>query len=489
MPSSAPSSSHTNNPEPASNRRPKKPSNKGVSITTVRLPEFGDAASIPEIPVSEYRSRLLATVRRMKTARLDILVVYADREHSANLKYLTGCDPRFEEAMLLLDVKGQRLLVVGNECLGYLPDKAINLQIELFQFFSLLGQPRDASRPLKTLLGAFGVGWGKRVGCVGWKYYDKRMTDSPALAIELPAFLVDALRELIGRKGLVVNATALFMDADKGMRLECSAAQLAHFEYAAVKASQSVLRAIRNLAPGASEKGIASSFDSGGLTLSCHPMVSFGEKARRGLSSPSDRPAKIGDAFTLAFGVEGSLTSRAGILAQSAEDLPKPLRDFYPAFCKNYFEVLSTWYQSLRVGALAGDIFQAVERVRNPRLFDFALNPGHYIHLDEWVHSPFEKQSRVRLRSGMALQADIIPVSKGPFCAMNGEDGVALADAALQKRLRADYPEVWERIQKRKTFMRETLGIRLHETVLPLSNTAGWVPQYGFSPDQILVRG
>lgn len=128
------------------------------------------------------------------------------------------------------------------------------------------------------------------------------------------------------------------------------------------------------------------------------------------------------------------------------------------------------------MGATAGAVVQAVERVRNPEIFALALNPGHYIHLDEWIHSPFEPRSRIRLKSGMALQADLIPVSRGPFCAMNGEDGVALADAPLQEKLRANYPGAWERIRVRRAFMRETPGIRLHDSVLPLSNTAGWIP-------------
>jgi hypothetical protein len=61
-------------------------------------------------------------------------VVYADREHCANLLHLTGFDPRFEEALLLLSADGRRKLLVGNECLGYLPDaEALGLEVELFQ--------------------------------------------------------------------------------------------------------------------------------------------------------------------------------------------------------------------------------------------------------------------------------------------------------------------------------------------------------------------
>ena len=35
----------------------------------------------------------------MAEQRLDALVVYADREHFANLLWLTNYDPRFEEAV------------------------------------------------------------------------------------------------------------------------------------------------------------------------------------------------------------------------------------------------------------------------------------------------------------------------------------------------------------------------------------------------------
>ncbi len=50
----------------------------------------------------------------------DILVVYADREHSANMAYLTGFEPRFEEAVLVVAVHSAEppLILAGNECRG-----------------------------------------------------------------------------------------------------------------------------------------------------------------------------------------------------------------------------------------------------------------------------------------------------------------------------------------------------------------------------------
>ena len=55
----------------------------------------------------------------MEERKLTHLVVYGDREHFANIAYLTGFDPRFEEALLIFPSSGTPLLVVGNECEAY----------------------------------------------------------------------------------------------------------------------------------------------------------------------------------------------------------------------------------------------------------------------------------------------------------------------------------------------------------------------------------
>jgi len=460
-----------------------------IALTQVDLPDFGRATALPEISAAEYELRLGQTVERMRREQIDVLVVYADREHSANLNFLLGFDPRFEEALLLIDTKGHRLLLVGNECLGYLPDAVRRCQVELFQEFSLMGQPRDGSAPLKKLLADFGIGAGVSVGCAGWKFFGGPNIDHPRTAIEIPSFIVDALRALVGDPLKVVNANAVFMSDEDGLRLVNSVDQIARMEYAAAYVSTSIRNALASLREGIAEKAVARNYDSGGLPLSCHPMVSFGDKARRGLSSPSDRTAKRGDAFTLAFGAEGALSCRAGVIAAGPEELGAELRDFYPRFVANYFEVIVAWYEAVKVGAVAGDVFAAVEAARNPKLFSFALNPGHYLHLDEWVHSPFAKNSRVKLRSGMALQSDIIPVSAGPFCCSNAEDGIALADEKLRAELASRHPECWQRITGRRKFMREALGIKLHDSVLPLSNTPAWLTPYALSQEQVLIVG
>jgi len=457
-------------------------------LSRITLPDIAAPTFEPAVPLSEYIARIAAVVERMAVENIDYLFVYGDREHAANLCYLTGFDPRFEEGALLLSHDGRSKLLVGNECLGYLPDEALGIEVELFQEFSLLGQPRDSARSLRAILTDFGIGAGATVGCVGWKYYEGDAVEGGSTALEIPAYIVDLLRDLTGGVKNVVNVTPWFMNPRDGLRITNTAAQIARFEFAATHASQSTLTMLRHIEVGKRERDLAQYLDSAGITLSCHTMISFGEKAKRGLSSPSDNRAALGDIYTMALGVQGSLVSRAGAVAHTAQDLPEEIRDFYQRFLANYFDVVATWYRSIKVGAIAGDVVNAVEAKRDSTLYKFALNPGHYIHLDEWVHSPFTAGSDVELRSGMALQMDIIPISQGPFCYANMEDGVVLADAELRADLAAAYPEMWARIEQRRSFMRDVIGIAIDDSVLPLCNTAGWYAPYILDIEQALVN-
>ncbi|MGA2258616.1 MAG: hypothetical protein ABSG53_28455 [Thermoguttaceae bacterium] len=459
-----------------------------IELATIDVPEFGAAPFCPEIPAGLYESRLKAACGRLRQAGLDCSVVYADREHFANLSYLTGFDPRFEEALLLLDVVGRRMLVVGNECMGFLPDPQLGCEVVLFQEFSLLGQPRGDSRPLCDILASFGIKKGSRVGCVGWKYFDGALIAGGPQACDLPAYVVDLLRDVTGDPRNVVNATAIFMNPADGLRTTCEPVQIAQFEVASAFTSEGVRAVLQHLREGVEEESLEHLLHFAGLPLSCHRMIGFGAKARRGLASPSPNRAHLGNPFTVGFGLVGALTCRAGCIASGPADLPAGDRQFFADLAADYFDVVCTWYEQVRVGALGSEVFSAVEGKRDPRLYRFAVNPGHLLHLDEWLHSPFAAHSPCRLRSGMAIQMDIIPVSTGPFFCINAEDGIVLADEHLRRALAEEFPACWQRIEARRLFMRQTVGIELHESVLPLSNIPAWLPPYAMSLEKAFVK-
>src|SRR5260370_29891384 len=104
--------------------------------------EFGMPREEPTIPAATYEARIAAVRQRASDAGYDVLMVYADREHFANLAYLTGFDPRFEETLLILTQDQTLTLLVGNEDMPYTAISPIDLRPVLFQPFTFLSQPR-----------------------------------------------------------------------------------------------------------------------------------------------------------------------------------------------------------------------------------------------------------------------------------------------------------------------------------------------------------
>ncbi len=462
-----------------------------AELAEIELPDFGLPTVEPTIPADTYRQRLAALRARARDAGYEVIVVYADREHFANLTFLTGYDPRFEEALLIVSVTDDAhkpTLLVGNEGWGYTSISPIkdDLEIVLFQSFSLLGQDRSRSRPLAEILRAAGVRSGVRVGVAGWKHFNAHETDAPTLWLDLPAYLADTLRALAGDIAHVTNANALLMDASTGLRAINDVDQLARFEFAATYASQAVRDAIFSLRPGLTEFEAVQAMRVNGLPLSCHLMLSAGPRAFMGLPSPSLRRIERGDPFTVAYGVWGALTCRAGFVVADAAELPAAIRDYVPRLVAPYFAAVSAWYEHVGLGVTGGELYQIIhDRLGDP-VFGVSLNPGHLIHLDEWVHSPIYAGSTEQLQSGMALQVDVIPATGTPYFTTNIEDGIALADEALRTEFARRYPEAWGRIQARRDFMEQALGIRLKPEVLPFSNLPAYLPPYLLSPGRAL---
>jgi hypothetical protein len=87
----------------------------------------------------------------------------------------------------------------------------------------------------------------------------------------------------------------------------------------------------------------------------------------------------------------------------------------------------------------------------------------------------------------MAFQVDVIPATGTAYFTSNIEDGIALADEDLRAAFAARHPAAWQRIQARRRFMSEALGIRLKPEVLPFSNIPAYLPPFLLSPDRAMV--
>jgi hypothetical protein len=450
-----------------------------VELGTARRPRFGVPEERPAISGAEHDSRM---DRLQEMVGGDWIVVYGDREHFANLAFLCGFDPRFEEALLLLG--RSRTLVVGLEGEAYAARLDAELDIVVCPSLSLMGQERAGGPTLEQVLRAAGLSAGASVAMVGWKAFEEREWALPSPAIAAPAFLVDLLRHMAG-PGLVTDATAALTSPTRGLRARNSALQIAAFEWAATRASEAVDAIVSAAIPGTTEQDAVAAMRYSGEPQSVHPMFASGPDVAVGLRSPTARRLQAGDAATTAIGLWGGLTCRAGLVSDGAG----PGDDgFLRQLALPYWNAVATWYETLALGVSGGAIHEAVIESLAGADFGPALNPGHLIHLDEWVHSPVRPGSRDPLVSGMALQCDIIPTANRAGRAANCEDGVALADAPLRSQLARDHPDVWARISARRDFMARQLGLRLADEVLPLSNTPACYRPFWLLEDRVIVR-
>ena len=460
----------------------------GARLKTVRLPEFGMPQDCPELPAGVYRRQLNRLRARLRESALDVLVVYGDREHCANLAWLTGFDPRFEEALLVLPANGDPILFTGLENQGPAKATPLDLDVRLYRPFGLMGQDRAGTPELEAMLSAACIAPGLMIGIAGWKYFGPTEASQPEGWIEIPAFLVDAIRNIAGAKGKVVNAGALFMHPEEGLRASIEIDELARFEFAACHVSEAVKRVTRNTRPGMREFEAAAQMRPIGLPLSCHAMFSSGPRAWLGLPSPTSKVIERGEAVTTAYGVHGALSCRAGWLAEGPEELPEAVRDYVDRLVVPYFEAVADWLEAVGIGVGGATLFELVMRRIGDPFFGVTLNPGHLIHLDEWMHSPIAAGSTARLRSGMALQVDIIPATGGPYFTSNMEDGIALLDDTGRSEFKEKYPDAFARIEARRAFMADGLGIRLKPEVLPFSNLASFLAPFWLSPALAMTR-
>jgi hypothetical protein len=219
-----------------------------------------------------------------------------------------------------------------------------------------------------------------------------------------------------------------------------------------------------------------------GEVLSAHVMLASGDSSHPviGLRSPGSRIANRGDGVTAGIGFWGGLSARAGLIADHDE-----------AFLETaaaYFNGLIAWYEAADIGATGGAVFDAVGAALARGGLRSALNPGHLTGHDEWIHTPIRPGSDEGIASGMPFQVDIIPTPMRAGWALNCEDGVVFADAGLRAELKARHPTVAKRIEARRRFVHDELGVSIKDSILPLSSTPLCLPPFWLAAGRLLAR-
>ena len=454
-----------------------------IVYTEVKAPAGHDCKTPVDLNVQTMREHLDNTLRKMHEMGLDTLVIYADREHGANFAYLTGFEPRFEEALLVLHVDGTAFYLLGNENLKMAQFSFLSGEVIHTPHFSLPYQPMETQSTLKELIRSAGLDGKGNVGLIGWKYFTGSLEENEKM-YDIPSFIVDAIRANVPEEKLF-NSSGIFLNAETGLRNIVNANELAHFEFGAAVASNAVLEAMNGIEIGKTEMEVAGLMKNNGQPITVTTICASGERFTNAVVFPRAKKIRMGDKFSLTMGLRGGLTSRAGYVASDRKDLPIEVRDYVEKVSIPYYRATVTWLSMIEIGRPCGEIYSSIEEILPKEQYHWTLNPGHYTSAEEWSSSPFYPGSEVRLRSGMMLQLDIIPSVPG-YGGVSAEDGIAIADETLRARLAEDYPETWSRIIERRKYMKNELGINLSEDVLPMSDTLGYLRPLLLAKDRAL---
>lgn len=455
-----------------------------LSYTHVKSLDVDYPRDISSLPKEEYSNRLKSMLNIMEKKGLDAAVIYADKEHFHNFKYFIGFDPRFEESLLVIHRNGKVYVALGNECFGQAERATIPVTAVLCQVFSLPNQPMEEFISMDVVLKCCGLTLGMSIALIDWKLFTDMFGDSQTTVSSMPSYIADAVTRVCGER--MVNGTSLLIDPNEGLRIINSAHSVTEFEHNATIASQSVKDMMQYARPGISERELALQIRTYGQPIICHPSVKSGENARKSLISPTERIMQIGDEISLTLGMEGGLSSRKGYLAFGPDDLKTDGLEYLENVVKPYMATVFNWYQMIRIGVSFGEIYGMVEESLPKSIHKWFLNPGHYIASEEWLSSPFYKNSSIKVHSGMLLQMDIIP-SNSVYSSPKCEDGICVADKQLREQIELLYPKTFERFMKRRDFMQNELGLYLAPEVLPMSNLAGEFRPYFLRYDKAIT--
>src|SRR5438477_4769734 len=219
-----------------------------VRLHDTAIPDFGVPIELPQIPPATYEERCRIAYKRAGTRWL---VIYADREHFANIMFLTGFDPRFEEALLVLGPGDRRVIIAGNECVDYASIARLpNVEIVLAQSFGLMGQDRSRAPNLCDVLHGLGLTAGDSIALAGWKYLEPIEWSGTLPTFFAPAFIADVLRKIAGDATAVSDATKVLIDPSEGLRAIVDVDQIAVHEWAGARASAALWRILSRVKEG-----------------------------------------------------------------------------------------------------------------------------------------------------------------------------------------------------------------------------------------------
>ncbi|MEK6190501.1 MAG: M24 family metallopeptidase [Carnobacterium alterfunditum] len=443
-----------------------------INLSNVALPTIHcdpKSVTLTDETMNSRKKRFLA---QMHHHSIDTAIVYADREHGANFEYFTGFIPRFEEACLVIHANGESHLLLGNENVKMATHSRIKANPVHVPFFSLPNQPMAGEKTLDHYFKESHIAPDAKIGIIGWKLFTSKQYNNSDL-FDLPFYIIDSLMNYVTNRNQLQNFTFSLLSPKAGLRTTYNANEIAHYEYGASLAGIAMFRAIQEISVGKSEKEIGSLLAQHGQPNSVTTISATGQRFTNAILYPRDKTISLTDNYALTVGYKGGLSSRAGFVISSEAQLPENQKDYLEKVGKPYFKAYATWLETITIGISGDEFYTKIQEVFPSEIYGWSLNPGHYTADEEWLSSPFYKGSEAIIQSGQLLQIDMIPSVPG-FTGASCEEPIALADKTLRTELSQQYPEVWERIQARRTYIKEVIGIQFSDDILPLSDTVAF---------------
>lgn len=436
-----------------------------IKLKKVAMPELEKNIYPVEINDETINKRKENVLVKMKKDNIDALIIYADLEHGGNFEYLCGFLPRFEEALLVLHQDGKAQMVLGNENLNKASKARIKVKSIHMPHFSLPNQPMNTTKTVSETLKECGLEKYETVGIVGWKNFTSKLDENSKL-FDIPGYIVDAFKEVYSNINFI-NGTYIFIGED-GVRTTNNANEFAHYEFGAALAGNSILDALNEIAVGKTEMELADKLERYGQRNSVVTIMATGERFVKANMYPTNKKISLGDPLSITIGYKGGLQSRGGFAINSESELPEGQKDYIEKVAAPYFNAVKEWLENIHIGMEGRELYNLIESVLPKEKYGWELNPGHLCADEEWLSSPIYPNSKEIIKSGMLFQIDIIPSVKG-YCGISCESGIMLADKDLINKIKEEYPYIWDRIEKRRNYIKNILGINISEEIIPTS--------------------
>ncbi|MBM6629238.1 aminopeptidase P family N-terminal domain-containing protein [Mammaliicoccus vitulinus] len=428
-----------------------------------------------------YADRKDNLISSMENKGVDVAVIYADREHAANFEYFTGFVPRFEEALLVVHRDGKSYLVLGNENMKMAKFSRLSCEAIHAPILSLPSQPMYDQENLDEILTKSGITSEKVVGIIGWKLFTTQQNNSTLF--DLPYFIIESIQSI---SKSVLNITDILISPLYGIRTMHSAEEIAYLEYGSTLAGVCMFNTLNNVNLKKTEVELANSLSYGGQPHTVTTITANGDRFSNAIVYPRDKKISLGHKISLTVGYKGGLSSRAGYVANTSEDLNESEKQYLEKVAIPYYTAITTWLENFKIGTKGDDFYNLINDTFPKEQYGWELNPGHFTATEEWLSSPFYPNSQCTIKSGQVYQIDIIPSVKG-YGGVSCEDGVAIADHDLRNKIKETYPDLWQRFERRRNYIIEELGIHLPEEVLPMNDIVAYYRPFLLNQETTLV--